>query len=69
LIGNACVDEFNDVAISFNQKAASLVETLKPRLPGLKMAYIDIYDKLLDIIKNPSKYGNILALSDPFVLE
>eukprot|EP00253_Pinus_taeda_P033430 PITA_33430 len=56
-IRNSCVDEFNDVAISFNQKATALLETLKPTLPGLKMAYIDIYDKLLDIIKNPSKYG------------
>jgi len=56
-IRNSCVDEFNDVAISFNQKATALLETLKPKLPGLKMAYIDIYDKLLDIIKNPSKYG------------
>eukprot|EP00253_Pinus_taeda_P022781 PITA_22781 len=55
--GNKCVDEFNDVAISFNKKAAALLETLKPTLPGLKMAYIDIYDKLLDIVKNPSKYG------------
>nr|ABK21631.1 unknown [Picea sitchensis] len=57
LTGDACVDEFNDVAISFNHKAASLVKTLKPILPGLKIAYIDIYDKPLDIIKNPSKYG------------
>lgn len=54
---HACVDEFNDAAISFNKKAASLVENLKPKLPGLKIAYINIYDKLLDIIKNPPKYG------------
>eukprot|EP00253_Pinus_taeda_P004091 PITA_04091 len=57
LIGNACVDEFNDVAMSFNKKAASLLETLKPTLPGLKMVYINLYDKLLDIITNPSRYG------------
>jgi len=71
LTGNAsaCVDEFNDIAISFNQKVASLLETLKPSLPGLKMAYIDIYDKLLDMMKNPSKYGNVLSLSDSFNLD
>eukprot|EP00253_Pinus_taeda_P000656 PITA_00656 len=57
LVRHACVDEFNDAAISFNQKAASLVEALKPGFPGLKMAYINIYDKLFDMIKNPSKYG------------
>lgn len=62
LTGNGCVDEFNDVAISFNEKAASLLETLKATLPGLKIAYINIYDKLLDFIQNPSKYGNILFL-------
>jgi len=69
LTGEACVEEFNDVAISFNHKAASLVKTLKPILPGLKISYIDIYDKPLDIIKNPSKYGNIPSLSDSFMLE
>eukprot|EP00253_Pinus_taeda_P005741 PITA_05741 len=57
LIGDACVDEFNEAAITFNKKAAALLETLKPTLPGLKMAYIDIYDKLLDTITNPKKYG------------
>eukprot|EP00253_Pinus_taeda_P033431 PITA_33431 len=57
LFRNACVHKFNGVAMSFNQKAAALLKALKPTLPGLKMAYIDIYDKLFDIIKNPSKYG------------
>lgn len=57
LTGNGCVDEFNDVAILFNEKAASLLETLKATLPGLKIAYINIYDKLLDFIQNPFKYG------------
>ena len=61
LTGNGCVDEFNDVAISFNEKAASLAETLNPEFAGLNIAYIDIYDKLLDITKNHSKYGNILS--------
>jgi len=68
LTGNTCIEEYNDVAVSFNKRTASLLETIKPRFPGLKIAVINIYDKLLDMIKNPSKYGNILLLSDSFTL-
>eukprot|EP00253_Pinus_taeda_P003371 PITA_03371 len=57
LTGKGCVDKFNDVAVSFNQKAVSLLEALHPSVPGLKLAYINVYDKLLDFIKNPRKYG------------
>lgn len=57
LTGGACVDEFNDVAISFDQKCASLLETLKPTLPGFKMGYVNIYNTFFDILKNPRNYG------------
>eukprot|EP01018_Ginkgo_biloba_P039197 Gb_33730 [translate_table: standard] len=57
LVGNQCLEEFNQVAISFNEKLIELLETLQPNLPGLFLLYINIYDKLLDAIRNPSKYG------------
>lgn len=57
VMGNTCIDEYNDVAVSFNQKIVLLLETLKPRFPGLTMIYIDIYDKLFDIIQHPGAYG------------
>lgn len=57
LIGNTCVEESNDAAVSFNRKILSLLEKLKPRFPGLRIAYIDIYDKLLHIIQHPTVYG------------
>lgn len=61
-MGNTCIDEYNDVAVSFNQKIVLLLEALKPRFPGLTMIYIHIYDKLFDIIQHPGAYGNILYL-------
>lgn len=57
ITGNTCVDEYNAVAVSFNKKIAALVEGMKPTVPGLKLAYIDVYDKLLDMIHHPRKYG------------
>eukprot|EP01018_Ginkgo_biloba_P039189 Gb_41560 [translate_table: standard] len=57
LVGNQCVEEFNQVAISFNQKLIELLETLQPNFAGLLLQYLNIYDKLLDVIRNPSKYG------------
>ncbi|KAH9302267.1 hypothetical protein KI387_013850, partial [Taxus chinensis] len=57
LIGNTCVEEFNEVARSFNRKIKALVENKKLHYPGLRIAYIDIYNKLADMIRFPSKYG------------
>ncbi|GLJ22973.1 hypothetical protein SUGI_0433390 [Cryptomeria japonica] len=57
IVENTCFEEFNEVASSFNSKIKALLEKIKPHFPGAVIAYLDIYDKILDIIKSPSKYG------------
>ncbi|XP_059075353.1 GDSL esterase/lipase At5g03820-like [Cryptomeria japonica] len=57
IVENTCVEEFNEVASSFNAKIKALVEKMRPNFPRALIAYLDIYDKLLDIIKSPTKYG------------
>ncbi|GLJ22975.1 hypothetical protein SUGI_0433430 [Cryptomeria japonica] len=61
ITGNNCFEEFNEVASSFNAKIKALIENIKPDYPGVLIFYEDLYDKLLDIIKSPTKYGFVEA--------
>ncbi|GLJ50124.1 hypothetical protein SUGI_1066460 [Cryptomeria japonica] len=56
-VESACIEEFNQIAISYNKKLKENMETLQARLPGITLGYLDIYDSLLDIITYPTKYG------------
>ncbi|GLJ50132.1 hypothetical protein SUGI_1066730 [Cryptomeria japonica] len=54
---NGCIEEFNDIASSYNQKFQEILLGLKSCLPGIRVVYADIYDCLSDLIKNPLLYG------------
>ncbi|GLJ22397.1 hypothetical protein SUGI_0421570 [Cryptomeria japonica] len=57
LFNGTCVDEYNNVATYYNNNVTILLDSMKPSLPGLQLVYIDIYDRILDMIQNPNKYG------------
>ncbi|XP_076912598.1 GDSL esterase/lipase At5g45950-like [Bidens hawaiensis] len=50
-----CVEEYNNVAISFNSKIKNALKTTL----GMKTAYVDIYGLVQSAIQNPNKYGFI----------
>lgn len=52
-----CVANENELAVLFNNKLRSELRSLKQKLPGSKIVYLDIYTPLLDLIVNPSRYG------------
>ncbi|XP_057823933.1 GDSL esterase/lipase At2g42990 isoform X2 [Cryptomeria japonica] len=54
---NGCIEEFNGISSSYNQKLKEILQGLEARLPGIRLEYISIYDYLLDMITNPSLYG------------
>ncbi len=58
-LGKGCADDPNEAAKLFNAKLSVELSKLNNNLPHAKVVYIDIYNPLLDIIKNPKKYGNI----------
>lgn len=58
-LGIGCVDDPNEAAKLFNAKLSAELGNLNNNLPHAKVVYIDVYNPLLDIIKNPKKYGNI----------
>ncbi|XVE94524.1 hypothetical protein REPUB_Repub02eG0016100 [Reevesia pubescens] len=52
-----CAGWANDAAVIFNSKMEEEITNLNRNLTGAKIVFIDIYTPLLDVIKNPSKYG------------
>lgn len=57
LSGSECNEMYNNVAVEFNQKLASMVENLNKELPGIALVFANPYNIFLDIIQNPSQYG------------
>ncbi|GLJ22394.1 hypothetical protein SUGI_0421530 [Cryptomeria japonica] len=56
-ISGTCVDDYNNVATSYNNKLAPFIDSMKASLPALQIAYIDIYNKFFNIIQDPTQYG------------
>ncbi|KAK3007711.1 hypothetical protein RJ639_015056 [Escallonia herrerae] len=52
-----CVEDHNQGAHMYNMKLSSEIDSLDNSLSQAKIVYIDIYNSLLDIIKNPQSYG------------
>lgn len=55
--GGGCVEEYNDVARSYNAKLEAMVRGLRDEFPKLSLVYISVYDSFLDLITNPDKFG------------
>ncbi|KAJ7534764.1 hypothetical protein O6H91_12G003000 [Diphasiastrum complanatum] len=52
-----CVEFLNTVAQQFNERLQDTLIMMKTSLPGSKLAYLDSYTTLYNVIQNPSKYG------------
>ncbi|POO00261.1 Lipase [Trema orientale] len=54
---NRCVQGLNLAAQLFNSYLKSLVDNIKPELPGSTLVYVNTYKIIRDIIRNPSSKG------------
>ncbi|XP_059459782.1 GDSL esterase/lipase EXL3-like [Corylus avellana] len=52
-----CAEKYNVAAKLFNVKLSSQLSSLTKNLPNSRIVYIDVYNPLLDLIQNPTKYG------------
>ncbi|EEF34082.1 zinc finger protein, putative [Ricinus communis] len=53
-----CVEQQNTDSIAYNKKLQALSTRLETNeLKGAKVAYLDVYDLMMDMIKNPATYG------------
>ncbi|KAH0990633.1 hypothetical protein GBA52_002116 [Prunus armeniaca] len=52
-----CDEKQNQASQLFNSKLSAEADDLNKILPNSRVVYIDIYNPLLDLINNPTKYG------------
>lgn len=64
MLERACVMDQNHDCRSYNNKLQAIVSNLNSRLEGVKVNYGDVYTPLMDMVRNPSKYGELM-ISDP----
>ncbi|TVU32860.1 hypothetical protein EJB05_24622, partial [Eragrostis curvula] len=57
LRGGGCVEEYNEVARSYNAKVEAMVRELRAEFPRLKIAYISVYENFVKLITNPEMFG------------
>ncbi|XP_031387527.1 GDSL esterase/lipase EXL3-like isoform X3 [Punica granatum] len=52
-----CSERANEAALLFNSKLSPKLKDLSKQLPGSRFVYMDVYNTLLDIFQNHTKYG------------
>ncbi|GMI85244.1 hypothetical protein like AT4G26790 [Hibiscus trionum] len=55
--GSDCIDEYNNVAKDFNKKLQGAITGLRQELHGIHLVMSNPYDKLMEMIQNPSHFG------------
>ncbi|KAL6873449.1 hypothetical protein ACP4OV_013531 [Aristida adscensionis] len=55
--GDGCIEEYNQVARDYNVKVRAMLRRLAAAHPRLRVAYVDVYDDMLNLINNPSTLG------------
>ncbi|XP_050286413.1 GDSL esterase/lipase EXL3-like isoform X1 [Quercus robur] len=56
-----CGEGHNQLAMLFNAKLTTLLDSLNKDMPDSRMVYLDIYNPLLDLIEHPEKNGFKIA--------
>ncbi|XP_061374661.1 GDSL esterase/lipase At5g37690 [Gastrolobium bilobum] len=57
-----CLKQVNEWIQQFNSNVQKLINRLNHRLPNAKLIFADTYPLVLDLINNPSAYGNLASL-------
>lgn len=53
-----CADNYNQAAVLFNSKLSPILNSFNSKLPNAKFVYVDVYNPILDLVQNPTKFGN-----------
>ncbi|CAA7026367.1 unnamed protein product [Microthlaspi erraticum] len=52
-----CIASQNKDAVLYNDKLQKLLPAIEASLPGSRIVYANVYDPLMDMFQNPTKYG------------
>ncbi|KAK1611530.1 hypothetical protein QYE76_035203 [Lolium multiflorum] len=57
LRGGSCIEEYNTVAREYNVRVKTMMARLRAKLQGFRLAYVDVYNSMVDVISHPEKLG------------
>ncbi|CAN6207477.1 unnamed protein product [Urochloa humidicola] len=57
ITGAACIEPVNDAVALFNSELRRLVDGARSRMPAARLAYIDSYKIIKDMLDHPAKHG------------
>jgi hypothetical protein len=57
-----CIEDQNLDSRNYNEKLVNLLPQMQAKLPHSHIAYADVYEPLIDMINNPTKYGKFIHL-------
>lgn len=57
ITGAACIEPVNDAVALFNSKLRRLVDGARSRMPAARLAYVDSYKIIKDMLDHPAKHG------------
>ncbi|GFQ04840.1 GDSL esterase/lipase at2g40250 [Phtheirospermum japonicum] len=57
MLQRVCINQQNLDSQAYNAKLGALISRLQPTLPGSRIAYVDIYNPIMDMIKRPAAFG------------
>ncbi|XP_051201750.1 GDSL esterase/lipase At4g26790-like [Lolium perenne] len=55
--GGGCNEEYNTVAREYNVRVNAMMARLRAKLQGFRLAYVDVYNSMVDVISHPEKLG------------
>ncbi|KAK8622945.1 hypothetical protein V6N13_117842 [Hibiscus sabdariffa] len=61
--GTACIEEYNNVAKDFNVNLQRSITELNQELGGIQIVMSNPYDKLLEMIQNPTQFCKACGLN------
>ena len=57
-----CLEHHNKDSVLYNEKLQKLLPQIEASLPGSKFLYADVYNPMMEMIQNPSKYGMYIKI-------
>ncbi|CAN8247643.1 unnamed protein product [Cochlearia groenlandica] len=56
-VARLCLEQENRDSVLYNKKLQKLLPQIQESLAGSKILYSNVYDPMMDMMQNPSKYG------------
>lgn len=65
---NMCSPDVDDLIVPFNSKVKGMVNTLNVNLPRARFIYVDTFEMISEVLRNPLNYGTTQLIARQLIL-